>query len=377
MRRLLLLTLTPLLLITLTACMNKDEEETTDQPEDIVIPTQIENNIFKVKQPFEPAKARGAITANVSNNYDITEIELGLMDITSEYFSPEDHLYQSGQYIDSDLLNELLARESNDTPNGLNPKMKATKDRLEDEEKTPKIISHIHEQNYLNEKGKVVGISLAISINDYYHIRVMDDAGLVHTGEVRVNDVYKDKSYNEKYAKNIAKNVISAVRGIENVPNVPIILSIYEEAGQNEITPGQFLAHTYIDKGKQGIGSWEEVEKDQYVYPSDELNEVDKSLHDSLNYLSDDLLTYFTNLDLRLNGDINYEHDNLTNIELKIYAPGISKAELTSILNFCGTKINSIAGDHVPVSIRIINVDEELGLMIWDTENKEILTEIL
>ncbi len=132
----------------------------------------------------------------------------------------------------------------------------------------PKILSHVLEQNFINkENGNVEGLSLAISLNEFYDIKVADDKGLIYTDQVKVdiNDDEIDDVVN--YGKEIAEIIVKDIRKNENIPNVPIYMTLYQESNINDIIPGLFLADTFIAKGEDNINKWTKIDRKKLYIP--------------------------------------------------------------------------------------------------------------
>jgi len=54
--------------------------------------------------------ARESIVNKVDNPLDINKIELGLMLLSMEHFSPEKFNFQEGQYLDTETINNWVGR---------------------------------------------------------------------------------------------------------------------------------------------------------------------------------------------------------------------------------------------------------------------------
>lgn len=124
----------------------------------------------------------------MNNALNMNEIERGLMDLSIHQFSTDKFYLQEGQYLSDETISQWLSRKTNDDV-GLNPTIENKTDNvLEDEKRYPLILSHVLEQNFINkETSKMEGMSIAISLNEYYDIRVTDDEGLIYTGQVKVD----------------------------------------------------------------------------------------------------------------------------------------------------------------------------------------------
>ncbi|UED81720.1 CamS family sex pheromone protein [Lysinibacillus sp. CD3-6] len=355
----------------LAAC--SDEEESKNNNEKMYISSIQKKETFEIQQPAKMNVARGLIVSNMNNTININEIEKGLMNLSVNYFSPNSFYMQEGQYLDKNMINQWLARKTEEGL-GLNPPIKnSTGNVLEDEKQNPLFLSHILEQNYINKKsGKIEGMSLAISLNEYYDIRVSDDKGLIYTDQVKVDNTDDDVNDVKNYGKKIAETIVKNIRNHEAMPNVPIYLTLYQESNKNDILPGIFLAETFIGESKDRIDKWTEIDKKDYTFPSDALYSLDQDTYNKLLSFKEEIQKNFKHLNPKAFGKLRYEDGKLADIKIEVHAPLINDTELIALLQFISTKLNAILFDYVPVTIRIIDQKQDVGIILWDPAEKQI-----
>ena len=355
----------------LAAC--SDEEESKNNNEKMYISSIQKKETFEIQQPAKMNVARGLIVSNMNNTININEIEKGLMNLSVNYFSPNSFYMQEGQYLDKNMINQWLARKTEEGL-GLNPPIKnSTGNVLEDEKQNPLFLSHILEQNYINKKsGKIEGMSLAISLNEYYDIRVSDDKGLIYTDQVKVDNTDDDVNDVKNYGKKIAETIVKDIRNHEAMPNVPIYLTLYQESNKNDILPGIFLAETFIGESKDRIDKWTEIDKKDYTFPSDALYSLDQDTYNKLLSFKEEIQKNFKHLNPKAFGKLRYEDGKLADIKIEVHAPLINDTELIALLQFISTKLNAILFDYVPVTIRIIDQKQDVGIILWDPAEKQI-----
>ncbi|MFJ7667319.1 CamS family sex pheromone protein [Lysinibacillus sp. NPDC097195] len=329
--------------------------------------------IYEIQQPAKLNVSRGLIVSNMNNTLNINEIEKGLMNLSVEHFSPNSFYMEEGQYVDKKIINQWLERKTEEGL-GLNPaKTVSTGNILDDEKENPLILSHVLEQNYINKKsGKIEGMSLAISLNEYYDIRVSDENGLIYTDQVKVDNNDDDVNDVEKYGKKIAEVIVQQIRNNETMPKVPIYLTLFQESNKNDILPGVFLAETYIDEGKDRIDKWLAIDKKDYTFPSDALYSLDQDTYGKLLTFKEDIQNNFNHLNPKMLGKLHYENGKLADIKIEVHAPLINDTELIGLLQFIGTKLNGILFDYVPVTIRVIDQKQDIGIVLWDPKEKQI-----
>lgn len=164
---------------------NSDEE--MDEGEISIVPSyKLSEENYKIILPFRPSEARGVITRQVANRLDIDEMEAGLRRHSTEVFDPEKYYFDEGQYLSGDTVynwlerrlteeqleaevdkqitqrkndglsvnDDVVAQIRRNLQLGLNPPLKSLKDADTEEikeahEDSPRYVSHILEQNFL------------------------------------------------------------------------------------------------------------------------------------------------------------------------------------------------------------------------------------
>ncbi|MEK3974522.1 CamS family sex pheromone protein [Psychrobacillus sp. FSL K6-1267] len=353
----------------LVSCSNDDQ---------IVVENKIslfqEKNIYEIMQPAKSNVSRGLILININNILNVTEIEQGLMELSVNHFSTNKFYMQEGQYLEENIISQWLDRKSKEGF-GLNPSIKdSTGDVVKDQKNNPRILSHVLEQNFINkENGKLEGISLAISLNEFYDFRVTDDNGLVHTGQVKVDSNDDNVNYVENYGKEIAEVIIKDIRNNNKIPNVPIYLTLYQESNINGILPGIFLAETFIPEGDR-IDKWTDIDIKNYTFPSDSLYSLDKGTYDKLLIFKEDIQKLFGHLNPKISGKLRYQNGELIDLKIDVSVPLINDPELIGLLQLTGDKINTVLVDYLPIPITITFTDlkQNVGIIIWDPIKKQL-----
>lgn len=363
-----------LALTMLVACDNKKDIE---QEQEISAPIVQGKEGYQTKLPVKFNVSREALVKNVDNPLDTSELELELMELSMDHFSPKNYSFQEGQYLNEKIMYKWLERKSKEETKGLNPSIVDTGNPLKDEKKSPKILSHILEQNYLNKDGKIEGISLALSLKTYYYIKVTDSKGLVYTDKVKIDNDKDNINDVKESGKKIAEKVVKRIRDSKDIPDVPILLTLYQEEQRNSVIPGNFLTETYIPQGENNIKEWNDIDRKYYAFPSDDLETLDKSTSDSLTYFKEDIQKYFNNLKVVVNGRALYVNKDLNDVKIEIEAAGISSSESIALLQFTETQIHSrLLPEHVAITVRLMDQNKEKGIMIWDPSEKKTTTHI-
>ncbi|WP_144704426.1 CamS family sex pheromone protein [Fictibacillus phosphorivorans] len=393
MKRVGLLFLSTLLL--LTGCWGGDElekeekivQEKGKKDEKAIITGEINTGekYYRSIFPFEPGGARGVIRYGVDNRLDINEFEMGLMRIAQDTFSTDKYFFQEGQILNEPTVTNWLKRADEEPgkskskldQTGLNPKLGAKVDEgdpeyknkmLEANKNNPKYLSYVLEHNYLVQSGdgkvKLGGVVVGLSFNSTYYYDV-NQQGLIYPGEVKLE---REKVKQE--AQKIAGQVASRLRTDSKLKDVPIVFALYQEEERDSVTPGNFFASGVVKKGSNSVSSWEDVDEDYVLFPSDAASKKKRSDYEKFTTFKSKVQEYFPNY-IGVIGKGYYKDGNLERLTIEIPVQFRGKAEIISFTQFVAT---SALGElpNVPVEVYIGSaVDQPEALIVKDETTQE------
>jgi protein involved in sex pheromone biosynthesis len=393
MKRVGLLFLSTLLL--LTGCLGGDElekeekivQEKGKKDETAIITGEINTGekYYRSIFPFEPGGARGVIRYGVDNRLDINEFEMGLMRIAQDTFSTDKYFFQEGQILNEPTVTNWLKRADEEPgkskskldQTGLNPKLGVKVDEgdpgfkdkmLEANKNNPKYLSYVLEHNYLVQSGdgkvKLGGVVVGLSFNSTYYYDV-NQQGLIYPGEVKLQ---REKVKQE--AQKIAGQVASRLRTDPKLKDVPIVFALYQEEERDSVTPGNFFASGVVKKGSNSVSSWEDVDEDYVLFPSDSASKKKRSDYEKFTTFKSKVQEYFPNY-IGVIGKGYYKDGNLERLTIEIPVQFRGKAEIISFTQFVAT---SALGElpNVPVEVYIGSaVDQPEALIVKDETTQE------
>lgn len=358
----------------LTACapnFQKQEEvvqkKDDDTKEKAIIPKyKISDKYYRTIMPFEPGEARGMVVSNLNTRYDITEFETGLMRIAQNSFPTDKYVFKEGQYLDSKTVSLWLNRQFTDAQLkkeglkknqniGLNPLDPGAGDVHERNKKNPIYLAHILEHNYLvqvgGEKGtyQLGGVAIGLAMNSV-HYYTKEKYGAVYEKNIP-RDVL------EREGKKMAQEVVSRLRGIKELSNVPITIGLFEQESRSSVVPGSFFTYAEVSQGSNSIGSWKDVDEEYILFPSD----TAKTEHrDDLTFFENfkqDVETYFPNF----NGVIGkgfYLDGQLQELNINIPIQFYGKAEAIGFTQY----VTGLVMEHFPNYVSVqVNISSVMG----------------
>lgn len=345
------------LLLILTACGNKDEQDKSDKNESsnktdsnnvkqIATDKDVQGNDYRMILPFKESQARGLLQQNMASGYNGEDFEDGLLKQSKEVFPTDKYLYQDGQYLDKDTINSYLdpkytkseidkmsgdeKEEKNANENlGLNPSHNGEKDEKKIAEKSPAYLSNILEQDFYSNRDtegkKIKGMTIGLAMNSVYYYQKEKD------GETFSKKL--DRAKVEKEGKRMSDEILSRLRENKALKDIPIHFAIYIQSGEDEIIPGEFVAGATADDGQTRINNWKSIDEKTVLLPSQEAGDLDEGLNNNFKQFNDNLQSYFTNFTQAV-GKAKFVNKKPKQVSIDLPIDYYGKAELTGITQY-------------------------------------------
>ncbi|WP_243864170.1 CamS family sex pheromone protein [Alkalibacillus almallahensis] len=353
----------PLLVLLMAACspnfdseeevvQETDEEEQTEEDQQMIVsPDQLDTNDYRMVLPYQPSAARGTITNQISNRYDIDEFEQGLTRLSKDPFSPDDYLFQEGQYLDESTVFDWINDFNPERPEDLEEDLEDAQDaNAEDEvdaivdeletykEENPRVVSHILEQNYLTraEENRVelAGVSIGIALKSDYQFSVNYEA---------TNNVAIDKNEMLQIGKETAGQILERVRGMEELQDVPIMLALYRENSPNASVPGSFVTKAVVEPNDMTVNEWQSLDEKTVLFPSSEAEDNHYEDSEMFTGFSQDVSDYFPNY-IGVIGRGFYKDGELQELSINIPVEFHGKQEVIGFTQHA----SSLMAEHFP-----------------------------
>lgn len=345
------------LLLILTACGNKDEQDKSDKNESsnktdsnnvkqIATDKDVQGDDYRMILPFKESQARGLLQQNMASGYNGEDFEDGLLKQSKEVFPTDKYLYQDGQYLDKDTINSYLdskytkseidkmsgdeKEEKNANENlGLNPSHNGEKDEKKIAEKSPAYLSNILEQDFYSNRDtegkKIKGMTIGLAMNSVYYYQKEKD------GETFSKKL--DRAKVEKEGKRMSDEILSRLRENKALKDIPIHFAIYIQSGEDEIIPGEFVAGATADDGQTRINNWKSIDEKTVLLPSQEAGDLDEGLNNNFKQFNDNLQSYFTNFTQAV-GKAKFVNKKPKQVSIDLPIDYYGKAELTGITQY-------------------------------------------
>ncbi|GEP84698.1 lipoprotein [Staphylococcus piscifermentans] len=345
------------LLLILTACGNKNEQDKSEKNESsqktdsnnvkqIATDKDVQGDNYRTILPFKESQARGLLQQNMASGYNGEDFEDGLLKQSKEVFPTDKYLYQDGQYLDKETINSYLEpkytkseidkmsaddkEDKNANENlGLNPSHNGEKDEKKIAEKSPAYLSNILEQDFYGNRDtegkKIKGMTIGLAMNSVYYYQKEKD-GATFSKKL-------DRAKVEKEGKRMSDEILSRLRENKALKDIPIHFAIYLQSGEDDIIPGEFVAGATADDGQTRINDWKSINEKTVLLPSQEAGDLDESLNNNFKQFNDNLQSYFTNFTQAV-GKAKFVNKKPQQVSIDLPIDYYGKAELTGITQY-------------------------------------------
>ncbi len=374
-KKIFLLTLSLLLLLSGCAPNFKKQDEVVQDKEDsgekAIIPNfKISDKYYQTILPFKPGETRGLVVRNIDTRLDINEFETGLMRVAQNMFSPDKYLFQEGQFLKRDVVSLWLNRKfteeqleakkyTEDENIGLNPLDETGLNE------TPQYLAHILEHNYYekNDDGKVklVGVVIGLALNSVYYYK--DDKDIIRETKITHAEL-------EKEGKKIADEVLTRVRNIDELKDIPISIALFEQQSKTSVVPGNFFAYANAAKDSNKLGNWEKVDEKYYQFPSAAATEEHRDDSNSFLNFKQDVETYFPNFN-GLIGQAFYAGGQLQDLNINIPIQFYGKAEGIGFVQYVTGLVIRHFPEYISIQVTINSVNGPEALIVRKADQKE------
>ncbi|WP_053366476.1 CamS family sex pheromone protein [Bacillus sp. FJAT-27245] len=369
------------LTLLLGACapkLKKQEEAISDKEtlkKNTIIPRyQISDSHYRTLEEFKPSVARGLTVNNLNTRYDINEFEMALMRIAKNTFNPEKYVFREGQYLKGDTVKAWLKRkytkkqlEEREMKEGGNVGLNPVDDEVGEIEarnkKSPIYLAHIVEHDYLdNNKLKLGGVVIGLALNSVHYFQ-----------KEQYGDVFEvpiKKDVLEREGKKLAQEVLSRLREMHELRNVPITIALFEQESRDSIVPGSFFAYTTVKDGAN-ISNWEKIDEEYFLFPLKKPKDGSYR-EDSLAFenFKMDVEQYFPDHN-GVVGKAHYINGQLQEMDISITNQFYGKAEAIGFTQYVTGLVVEHFPKYISVSVDIHSINGPESLIVRKVDQEE------
>ncbi|UDI77920.1 CamS family sex pheromone protein [Staphylococcus taiwanensis] len=364
--------------------VNKQESKSdSNNVKSIATDKDVQGDNYRTILPFKESKARGVLQDNMANSYNGDDFESGLLNLSKDVFPTDKYLYQDGQYLDKDTINDYLnpkySKEELDKMSekekeskkasenlGLNPSHNGVTDPEKIANQSPAYLSNILEQDFYdnsdNKGSNIKGMTIGLAMNSVYYYQKEKDG-----------DTYSknlDDKEIEKQGKAMASEILSRLRANDDLKDIPIQFAIYKQSDQDSITPGNFIANTTVDDDQTKINKWNNIDEVSALLPSSTTKKYNESLNNNFKQFNDNLQSYFTNFTQAV-GKVKFENKKPTQLTIDLPIDYYGQAETIGITQYVTEQAEKYFNNIDSYEIRIKDGNNSRALISKTKDDKK------
>ncbi|MFD1429486.1 CamS family sex pheromone protein [Lacticaseibacillus mingshuiensis] len=319
---------------------------------------------------YQTSKTRGLATSTntQSGTYNIKSMENGLLDLAKKQFSTSKYVFQEGQLITEATAENWLGRKSKDNANGLNP---ASNGKLDEDTRAPIYLQTLLEQDFMTQSGSKLqlgGIAIALGMNEYdYYQKVkygatytthISDAKLVSEGE------------------SMAAEIVARLRRLSGVgKNVPILVTLYKNAGSDALVGGTFFRSVLSTSGSD-LGKWSTIDQQNETLPTvNNAKPIDSNVSTDFSDFSEQIENFFPTL-AGVTAQAHYEDGSLAGLNISINTQFYSETEIMSFTQYVATTAQKYLPDGAKIEITIASTAGTQALITREAGAKGFYTHV-
>jgi len=299
---------------------------------------------------YQVSKSRGVTnTQDSGNTYNLKSFENGMLSVSKKVFSTKSYVFQEGQYLSSNTVQNWLDRKTKTNPTGLNPVDNGSKSATK---RNPIYIQAIEEQDYMTQKNNKLslgGVTVGIAVNsvDYYK-KVQYGA----TFETKITE-----AQGEAYAKKTANTVLKRMRQKSALKNVPITIAIYRQASNDSLVGGNFLTYSTNKAGTTSVAKWNALNQKNYVFPLQSGQSAPNSNDaSSFSNFKSQVENFFPNLS-GVTAQVQYNGKSLSGMHVNITTQFYSQTEIINFTQYLQTAAQKYLPSGTPIDITVSSTD--------------------
>ncbi len=288
--------------------------------------------------PFQATNTRN-YHSTYQTEASIYEIGAGMERHSLNYFSPKEYYAREGSVITRSILSDLVGRESDSNPQGLNPE-KGSSFAISDSRSIVDavVVTDVFELDFVKANDmsyETAGMCIAIVVNPE------------QTENGSVYMIREDRLWD--YATNAGRKLESYLRTLKEVQNIPILITIYSSASADEILPGGFLGYAYFS-GRSG--QFSRIEDSWVLIPTSQAQEKDAEIYNQFLRMKEALKDYLPE-NIVIMGRAQYENEEAVYLHIRVGVQAKTYVESKSLTQYCAQLLREFTSSNLRIVVEI------------------------
>jgi protein involved in sex pheromone biosynthesis len=305
--------------------------------------------------PYETSDTRAKHIGLIYDADVRYELELGLMDLSKQYFSPNDVAFKTHTFLDFDELDAtdgsrgLLGTLRDDNPNGLNPNNNDTFDTGNGIVQGGIILVDIYELDWY-KNDTLQGISLGLAVVDT----------LTYNGEEYKIEDEQLKNYLQVTASKLVSYMRERFNEVSS--RVPIFVAGFcLNSDSDTDSLGNYIYEGYFPAGSS-TGQYSDIDQANYTVPSSSFTAADPNLAAQFNTFKEDVANVLSD-NTYVVGECKFQDGKAVKLKLTVTTHGKTMSEILAATQAIRQSLSVFTDTDVDYRVTVQNDNDVFALL--------------
>lgn len=343
-----------IILLFLNGCSIGNDDNSNEEiiSNNIISPeVKINEKYYRGVLPYEKSPIRGTLS-DIPSQLDVNHFELGLFEFAKKIYDPSSYVFQEGQLLEMDDIEEFIFPEDNS--------------EFED------FVYTIIEQDYLSEEGQFAGMVVGIVVSQNYYEKDENGEYVKDYYGSRVKSKYTTEELKEKATILIDKLLIK-VRNKNT--DIPVLFCVMQAETEDIKVPGTFFLSAKANSSEQTVTQIDDINQKYLFLPTMQVtsNENYNNVSKGFDYFKDDIDQYIPNFAGTI-GLARFIDDQLVELTINLHSEFDSTAEVIQLTQFAITRIPEyFTEEGVYINLYISSMDEPKAIYIKNSSGDDFM----
>src|SRR5699024_3416553 len=192
------------------------------------------------------------------------------------------------------------------------------------------------------ENLQLAGISIGLALNtvDYYQAEQF--------GSTLMQEISSEEALSK--GKEMADQLLSQIRKVEGLEDIPIMIGLYEQSAQDDLAGGVYVAQGNSLNGSESIDDWTSINERRIIFP---FEGSDSAEGNAVANFQSEVESFFPNIS-EITGRAHCIDDQLDSLSINIMTKFYGEGEMVAYTTY----LKQSAKTYLPRNMKIENIVE-------------------
>jgi len=151
----------------------------------------------------------------------------------------------------------------------------------------------------------------------------------------------------------MADTIVSRIREVEELANIPIMIGIYEQSARDDLAGGVYVARGTSNNGSTSIDNWDMLNEERMIFP---LEGSDSAEGNAFANFQSEVESFFPNIS-GITGRAHYIDDGLDSLSIQIMTQFYGEAEMIAYTQYLKQSATTYLPTDLDVEIIVESPD--------------------